>query len=304
MGIPRKIAFASVSFLALAGMMGGACGGGMSGRTSGGGVANSGEVGAQMPAASSAPAAGGGGDLAALNQFQLPRITQQIIKTASVTLEVRKATFQQRFQEAVMVASSHGGFVSSSRTTEARLRSGVLVIRVPSPEFEAAMGELKSLGTVKAERVSGEDVTAQFVDLHARLRNWEAQETVQLRLMRRSNTIEDSLKVQRTLQDVQLAIEEIRGQLRVLSDQTQFSTITLTMAETGQVVPKPKKELTFFRAWHQAIHAIGAVFAAVVIGLGYVIPLVLIALAGLLLWLLYRRLRPRVAAGGTPSGTA
>jgi hypothetical protein len=216
---------------------------------------------------------------------------------------VRKGTFQARFQEAAMVASRHGGYVSSSSTAEANRRSGELIIRVPASEFEATMGELKALGTVKGEQISGQDVTAQFVDLEARLRNWEAQEEVLLRLMRQSKTIEDSLKVQRTLQDVQLAIEEIRGQLRVLADQTDLSTITLSMLEAGAVAAKPKEGLTFVRAWRQAIHAIAAVFAAVVIGLGYVLPVVLIAFALLLLWLGYRRLRPRVAAGGTPSGT-
>jgi hypothetical protein len=304
MSIPKRIAFASLSFLGLAAMAGVACGGGM--RTAGARApaphARAG--GSEVPAAA-IPAPKSGGDRALLlGQFQLPGITQRIIKTASLTIDVRKGTFQQRLQEAVMVASSHGGFVSSSQTSQARLRSGVLVIRVPAAEFETVMGELKALGTVKAERISGEDVTAQFVDLQARLRNWEAQETVLLRLMRKSTSIEDSLKVQRTLQDVQLAIEEIRGQLRVLDDQTQFSTIALTIAESGKGAAQPKKELTFFRAWHQAIHAIGAVLAAVVIGLGYVIPLALIAFVVLVLWLVYRRLRTRVAAGGTPSGTA
>jgi hypothetical protein len=305
MSIPRKLAFASISFVAVAGVVGAACGGGAKPSSTPTGAALEGPGLQDRPVPAGSPASGRSGlDTASvLSQLRIPVISQRIIKTASVTLLVRRGTFQQRLQEAVMVAGSHGGFVSTSQTSEGQLRSGILVIRVPAAEFETAMGELKALGTVKAERVSGEDVTAQFVDLQARLRNWEAQETVLLRLMRRSNSIEDSLKVQRTLQDVQLAIEEIRGQLRVLDDQTQFSTITVTMAESAKSAAKPKKELTFFRAWHQAIGAIATVLAAVVVGLGYVIPLALIAVVGLVLWLIYRRLRPRVAAGGTPSGT-
>lgn len=303
MSIPRKFGVALVSFLALAGFVGAACGGGAN-KTAGGALApverNADRAGGGLaiPAASPMP-----GKASVLDEFQLPGISQKIIKTASVTLQVRKGSFQQRFQQAAMVASSHGGFISSSRTSEGKLHSGVLVIRVPASQFEAAMGELKALGTVKGEQVSGQDVTAQFVDLQARLRNWEAQEGVLLRLMRQSKTIEESLKVQRTLQDVQLAIEEIRGQLRVLSDQTDLSTITLSMDEAGRAVPKPKEGLTFVRAWRQAIHAIAAVFAAIVVGLGYVIPIALIALALFLGWLGYRRVRPRVAPG-TPSGTA
>jgi uncharacterized protein DUF4349 len=303
MGIRRNVGFAFVSLLALAGLIGAACGGG--GKTAGpAGGFNERSGGGTIAAPSPAPASRAADTPTLLGEFQLPGISQRIIKTASVTLQVKRGAFDQRFQQAAMVASSHGGFISSSRMSESKLRSGVLVIRVPASEFETAMGELKALGTVRGEQVSGQDVTAQFVDLQARLRNWEAQETVLLRLMRRSKTIEDSLKVQRTLQDVQLAIEEIRGQLRVLSDQTELSTITLSMAEVGRVAPKPKKELTFVRAWHQAIHAIAAVFAAVVVGLGYLIPIVLVALALLVLWVVYRRLRPRVAAGSTPSGTA
>jgi len=300
--IRRKFRFAFISFLALAGLIGAACGGG--GMKASSGPLGPQEGGSAVAGGSPAPADRRlAADISSvLGEFQLPGISQKIIKTASVTVEVRRDTFQQRFQQAAMIASSHGGFISSSRTRQGKHPSGVLVIRVPASQFEAATGELKSLGTVKGEQISGEDVTAQFVDLQARLRNWEAQESVLLRLMRQSKTIEDSLKVQRTLQDVQLAIEEIRGQLRVLSDQTDLSTITLSMAEAATVAPKPKEGLTFVRAWRQAIHAIAAVGAAIVIGLGYVIPIALIAFALLLAWLGYRRVRPRVVPG-TPSGT-
>jgi hypothetical protein len=302
--IRMKVGFAFISFLAVTGIVGVACSGG--GNMAGGTTATEvGDSAARGGLAARAPARAGltGDTPAVVGKFQLPGISQRIIKTANVSIQVKKASFQQRFQQAAMVASTHGGFVSSSRTDEGKQRSGFLVIRIPAAEFEAAIGELKALGVVKNEQVSGQDVTAQFVDLQARLRNWEAQETVLLRLMRQSRTIEDSLKVQRTLQDVQLAIEEIRGQLRVLSDQTDLSTITLSMTEAGAVVPKQKSGLTFARAWHQAIHAIATVIAAIVIGLGYLIPIALVALFLLVAWFGFRRVRPRVA-GGTPSGTA
>lgn len=304
MSIRRKSAFALISFVILVGLIGAACGGDegagpAAGTFEGGGGA--------LPAASPTEAPGGpaldeGG--AVVREFQLPGISQRIIKTASLSVQVKKGTFQERFQQATMVASRHGGFVSSSSTAQAKQRSGELIIRVPASEFEAALGELKSLGTVRSEQLSGQDVTAKFVDLQARLRNWEAQEEVLLRLMRQSKTIEDSLKVQRTLQEVQLAIEEIRGQLRVLEDQTDLSTITVSVIEAGAAATKPNEGLTFVRAWRQAIHAIATVLGAVVVGLGYVLPIVLIVFALLLMWLGYRRLRPRMAAGGTRSGTA
>jgi hypothetical protein len=301
--IRTKVGFGLISFLAVAAMIGVACGTGGTGTKSAGGSVQADEGGA-VPAPTRAQAFRPADDVpAVLGEFQLPGISQRIISTATLTIHVRKDSFDQRFQQAAMVASSHGGFISSSKTMEGGRPSGVLVIRVPASQFELAMGELKALGKAKGEWISGEDVTARFVDLQARLRNWEAQESVLLRLMSRSKSIEDSLKVQRTLQEVQLAIEEINGQLRVMSDQTDLSTITLSMAESATVAPKPKADLTFVRAWHQAIHAIAAVLAAIVIGLGYVLPIALVALGLLVAWFGVRRLWPRMA-GGTPSGSA
>jgi hypothetical protein len=120
-------------------------------------------------------------------------------------------------------------------------------------EFEAALGELRRLGKIVSQSISGQDVTGQVVDLQARLRNWEAQEAVLLQLMAKATSIEDSIVVQRQLQDVQLAIEEIKGQLRALQGQTDFSTISLSLSEAGFVPPRRKSSLSFGRAWELAV---------------------------------------------------
>jgi hypothetical protein len=226
-------------------------------------------------------------------RLEVPRLGPRVVKTATVSIEIRGGTFSRQFQEATLVASRHGGFVASSQLEGGRRRSGVLVIRVPADEYEAALAELRGLGTVKGETLHGEDVTAQFVDLEARLRNWEAQERVLLRLMAQARTIEDSIRVQRVLQDVQLAIEEIRGQLRVLEDQTSFATITVQLTEAGFVPPRPKEEPALVRAWRAALRGFLAVVSAVVVGLGYLLPVALLSLAAFGLWLGYRRLRAR-----------
>src|SRR5207249_4337853 len=98
--------------------------------------------------------------------------------TGNLSLDVSKGTFDDRFQQATLIAGRHGGFVASSQTSQERRRSGTLIIRVPADQFEAALGELRGLGKVTTQAVSGSDVTPQFVDLQARLRNWETQESV------------------------------------------------------------------------------------------------------------------------------
>ena len=96
-----------------------------------------------------------------------------------------------------------------------------------------AMSALTELGRVEGRQEAGEDVTAQFVDLRARVRHLEAVEAQLLRFLDRTKTIGEALAVQQRLNDVQLQLEESRGRLRYLSDQAAFATITLDVAERG-----------------------------------------------------------------------
>jgi hypothetical protein len=223
--------------------------------------------------------------------LQLVSVGPKIVKTASITLEVKEGSFEQHAQDVTLIASRRGGFVASSRTSGDQRLSGTVVVRVPASQFEAALGELMALGKVTAQQIAGEDVTAQFVDLDARLRNWEAQESVLLGLMGKSTSIEDSLKVQQSLQEVQLAIEQIKGQLRLLTDQTDMSTISVAMTERPAAAEK--KAGPFVEAWRSGVDAMAAVFTAIVVGLAFLAPLLLIAVAAGLGWVVFRRIRQR-----------
>jgi len=113
--------------------------------------------------------------------------------------------------------------------------------------------------------------------------------------MAKATSIDDSIKVQRQLQDVQLSIEEIRGELHALTDQADLSTISLSMAEAG-TVPAPQSASTLSKAWRDGVHGFVAVIASVVVGLGYLVPLALIALALMVAWRVgFRRTRSGVA---------
>ncbi len=294
----RRIALGTLAVLLTAGIIGA-----VAMALGGGGHAASTEAGALQPALGlpspggvppdeSGHAAAGQAEPSSAVAAAAPISVQpRIVKSASIRLEVRKGAFADRFQEATLIAGRYGGFVTSSSSSGTGDHSGNLVIRVPAASFERALADLRGLGTVKGQEVSGADVTAQFVDLQARLRNWEAQESVLLGLMRRSRTIDDSIKVQRQLQDVQLAIEQIRGELRVLSDQADLATVSVSLTEAG--APPASTKPSIGKAWRTAVDGGVAVIAAVVVGLGYLIPIGLLAFV---LWVVVRRFRPRGAA--------
>jgi hypothetical protein len=239
------------------------------------------------------PVAGGG--LSSVGS--LPPIGPDIVKTAGISIEVKTGGFETAFNAATTIAGRYGGYVEGSSMQGIKAKSGELTIRVPATAFDRAMNDLRGLGSVEGESIAGQDVTSQFVDLDARLLTWQAQEAVLLRLMRRATSIESTLRVQNQLQDVQFRIEQIKGQLRLLENQTSLATIDVSLREVGAVVGvrpmKAHERPSLGEAWDRAIDGFLGVIFAVVVGLGYLIPLAAIAFA---IGFGYHRYRARPAS--------
>lgn len=264
------------------------CSGSDAGGTSGGG---SGEDAVAERAARLAPSGSlESQDAPQIQSMALPTVAARVIKTADLEVAVPDGDFRSALTAAVEVARRHGGFVLSTSVEAGNAKSGRLVIRVPAESFERALTDIESLGDVGREVVSGEDVSQEFVDLQARLRNAEAQEKVLLKLMDRSKSVQDTIDVQRELQTVQLLAEQLDGRLRYLEDQTSFSTITLALDEKG--APAVASSGVLQQAWNNATKTFFAVVSAVILGAGFALPLVSLLAIVLLIVRLVRPFLP------------
>ena len=240
----------------------------------------------------------GGGGAGSRPGLELPQesidigVGPKVIKTASLRLEVEDGAFQNAFDRAEDVAARYDGFITRSRTSGRDARSGELALRVPAPDFEAALGDLKRIGILRSEQVTGEEVTSEFVDLKARLRHRLAEERVVLRLLDQADTISETLTVRRVLDEVQLTIERLKGQLRLLRDQTSLATVTVRIHEQGAGPAEAAAPSEIAGAWDRALEGAEDVVVAVIVGLGYVLPILVLLL---LAWLALRAIRARVA---------
>jgi hypothetical protein len=235
------------------------------------------------------------GQRAALGS-SLPAVGPAVIKTAEVTLRIDEGGLQEAVRALVEVARSHGGFVLSTSVEDEGASGGTIVMRVPAGSFEDALSDAEEAGEVTREEVAGEDVSQEFVDLEARLRNFEAQESVLLDLMAESESVADTLRVQRELQGVQLEIERLSGRLRYLRDQTDLSTITLRLRESDPTVAATG---LLERAWRRGVDTFNAIVSAVVVGLSVAIPVsLLLVLLLLIARFVWPRLPSWVAGGG------
>jgi len=211
----------------------------------------------------------------------------RVIRTAELSLVIPRDAFDERFGEAVDVAEAQGGFVADSRS---RSRSGSLTVRVPAANFDETLRALRALGTVEVESVHGEDVTADYVDLHANLRIARARREVLLGLMADAVSIEQTIRVQNALDETQLRIEQLQGQLRLLDDRTSLATIGLRLREQGVEPESEVEKASIPNAFERAAAGFVGVIAAMVIGLGYLFPILALGLAA---WFVVARMRRR-----------
>jgi hypothetical protein len=196
----------------------------------------------------------------------------RIVKTAAVDLKVDKGKLAGVEQQALDTVTAAGGWVQSSDMGTGQAH---LVLEVPSDRLEGVVSSLKKLGTVRSESMTGEDVTAQYVDLEARLRHWRAQESVFLGLMARAKTIPETIQIQQQLSQIQEQIEQLDGQRRYLEGRTSFSTIRLGLLEEGAVAKPPEAATpsTLAQAWERAAGAALAVLGGTLVVLGAAVPL-------------------------------
>lgn len=154
---------------------------------------------------------------------------RKIIRNGEFTIESKNPTEDQRKIQAI--AESFGGFVVTSEFQQSSSYVSVVnvIVRVPSAQFQAATEKIRNVGTVLREKISGKDVTEEYVDLEAQLRAKRALEAQFLEIMKQARKVEDALSVQEKLSEVRTEIERLEGRRRYLENQAALSTINVTL---------------------------------------------------------------------------
>ena len=161
-----------------------------------------------------------------------PAGEEKVIKSASLELTV--ANVDNAAKEINALRLRVGGQIGNSNFREysSGSRSGEITIWVPSARFDEAMAELKRLALrVDNESIAASDVSAQFVDLEARLKTLRAAEEQYLEIMKRSGKLSDVLDVTRELSNTRTQIEQIEGRRDYLSRQVALSSISITLTQ-------------------------------------------------------------------------
>jgi len=154
---------------------------------------------------------------------------RKIVRTSSLELVVAKPA--EAAEKIRALAERVGGFlVSSEIRGDQDISGGSLTIRVPAAQFEQARAEIRKLGLrVESERIEAQDVTKQYVDQGANLRNLRAEEAQYLAILKQAKTVKDTLEVSEKLSGVRGQIELQQAEFDALSKQIETVAITVSL---------------------------------------------------------------------------
>lgn len=221
---------------------------------------------------------------------------RKVIQNGEFTIETKMPTEDQN--KIAALATSLSGFVVTSEYQQSASQTNStvsLIIRVPAANFQKATDALLQIGTrVLHKKIAGQDVTAEFIDLEARLRAKKALEAQYFEIMKRASKISDVLEVQQKLTEVRTEIEQAEGRRRYLENQSALSTINISLH-----TPAPLVAATQTGFWASIKNSFGdGVDVAVAIVLGIIrfvivmLPIVVLLLlpAGLIARFLWKRI--------------
>lgn len=233
---------------------------------------------------------------------------RKIIKNASIDLEV--ADPEQSTRSIERLAEQFGGFVSN----ESLYRNGdgvdevtfaTLQVRVPADRLVQFLDALKADAIeVRSLDVSTQDISEQYSDLEAQLRNLRSYED-ELRLLltevrdRPEAKPNDLLNVFENIRQVRGEIEQLEGRQRLLDSQVALATVQITLTPSEAVEPLAREGWSAGSILRQAVRGLIVALqwiASAAIWLGaFLLPVLIVVFVpiGLLIWLVMRAVRHR-----------
>jgi len=213
---------------------------------------------------------------------------RSVITTGSVSVTVKDPI--RAAEDAVTIVEQAGGRVDSrteNPKTENQPASANLSLRIPAGDLDRTLGELRALGTVNYVSLNASDVTQQSQDLDARITALTTSVDRLLALMSQATSTTDLIAIEGELSTRQSELESMKSQRDYLSDQVEYSTVTLRLYSTGTVAPGAPD--TFWSGiaagWNTLLVALGGLL----VGVGFALPwLAILAVLGGIVFLIVR----------------
>lgn len=179
---------------------------------------------------------------------QKERLVIEESRLSLVVLNVRETT-----DKIIDYAKQAGGFmVSTSLTHPEEAPFATVVIRVPAENFREVIDYFRTLAVkVSSENLLGIDVTAEYVDIEARLATLEKTKAKFESILEQATSVQDILQVQRELVNLQEQIDALKGRQKYLEQTAKLAKITIYLSTDELALPyvpaKPFRPSVIFK---------------------------------------------------------
>ncbi len=230
-------------------------------------------------------------------------VQKDIVTTGTMRMTV--ASPREAADKFVDATVGAGGHVESRSEQSGQGRPTVeLVLRIPSSKVDGVLEQIGTLGTIDSMQIGHEDVTAQRVDLDARIRALQTSVDRLLDLMSKAASTSALLEAESTLTERQAELDSLKSQRAALGDQIAYSTITVDLATEPEVIAPGGFSGAVEDGWDALVKLGGGIAATFGFLLSWIPIFALFAGA---VWLLRRRQlrqQPKVAPATFGPATA
>ena len=169
------------------------------------------------------------------------------------------------------------------------LPSATVVVRVPASGLTSAIVEFKKIAArTDREQFNTRDVTREFYDNEAHMRNLHAEEQQYLAILKQAHTVKDTLEVSEKLSGVRDRIERLQTQMQLMTHDIEMSVVTIVLMQEsdGPVSGTRWRPLHDLRiAGHELLAGMGE-WLVWVLAIVIKLPLIIlwVVTAGMILW--------------------
>lgn len=215
---------------------------------------------------------------------------RKLIKTGHIRFASENIAQTRRTVDTLL--TKYSAYISRENETSSNYSEHHdLTVRIPKENFDAFLNDLtQNIKKIDEKHIDVQDVTEEFIDIAAALKIKKETEAGYLKLLNRANTIKDILDIQNQIQILRSEIESIEGRLKYLEDAVNFSTLNISVYQLSDV---KKDAPSFFKTAFKALKGGIKIFERLLIGLLYGWVFILIAAAGIILFIHIRKKRSK-----------
>ncbi|BDS06050.1 hypothetical protein NT6N_10900 [Oceaniferula spumae] len=153
------------------------------------------------------------------------RTSRVLVKTGSMSIEVNSV--KESTAKVRGLVKQKKGYVENITSNDSGSSSASLTVRVPKNSLLTTMDELAALGKVTSRNVEVEDVTDEWIDLQAKVKNLRALRDRLRRLLEKAGNVKDVLAVEKELTRVQSELDSLEGRIKAMQQNVSYSKISI-----------------------------------------------------------------------------